>query len=121
LSLNTILAVKSRSDRFWKNVIANCVANLMVIFALFTHLLDGVRNPKRLSLDEQSPHKPVANSFVLGCYMLQQLVFVTSKISRNFAEFCAMLTVACLIVRQVALVVCDCQHKLLVLHSLLFL
>jgi len=99
LSLNTILAVKSRSDVFWKNVIANCVANLMVIFALFTHLLDGVKNPKRLSLDEQSPYKPVANSFVLGCYMLQQLVFVTSKISRNFTEFCAMLTVACLIVR----------------------
>ena len=63
--------------------------------------------PKRLSLDKQSPYKPVANSFVLGCYMLQWLVFVTSKISRNFTEFCAKLTMACLIVRQVALVVCD--------------
>jgi len=93
----------------------------MVIFAAFTHLLDGVKNPKRLSLDKQSPHKPVANSFVLGCYILQRMVFVTSKISRNITEFCAMLTMACLIVRQVALVVCDCQQKLLVLHSPLFL
>jgi hypothetical protein len=93
----------------------------MVIFAVFTHLLDGVKNPQRLSLDEQSPHKPVANSFVLGCSMLQQPVFVTSKITRNFTEFCELLTVACLIVRQVALVSCDCQQMLLELHSPLFL
>lgn len=53
--------------------------------------------------------------------MLQQVVFVTSKISRNFKESCAMLTVVCLIVRQVALVFCDCQQKLLELHSPLFL
>jgi hypothetical protein len=92
----------------------------MVIFAVFTHLLDGVKNPQRLSLDEQSPHKPIPNSFVLGCYMLQ-LVFVASTISRNFTEFCALLTVACLIVRQVALVFCDCQQQLLELRSPLFL
>ena len=47
LSLNTFWLQKVGHSQVLKNFFVKCVANLMVIFAVFTHVLDGVKKNQK--------------------------------------------------------------------------